>query len=141
MKSTQYELEIDGNLENLSAIADFIGTAMRQLGIEEGIFEVQMAVDEACTNIIKYAYSSKGGIIAISCELQGNDLVITMRDSGKPFDPDSVPPPDLEVDLYDRRVGGLGMYLMRKLMDDVSYDFDAQEGNRLTMRKALSNVK
>jgi len=141
MKSAQLELEIDGTLENLSVIADFIATAMRQLGIDEGISEVQVAVDEACTNIIQYAYSGKGGMIAISCGLQGNDLVITIRDRGKPFDPRSVPPPDLEADLDKRRVGGLGMYLMRKLMDDVSYDFDAQEGNRLTMRKTFSKMR
>lgn len=141
MKGTQFELEIAGKLENLSVIAEFIATAMRQLGIEEGIFDVQIAVDEACTNIIQYAYAGKGGIIAISCELQDNDIVITITDKGMPFDPGSVPPPDLEADLNHRRVGGLGMYLMRKLMDDVSYDFDAEKGNKLTMRKMLPRMR
>jgi anti-sigma regulatory factor (Ser/Thr protein kinase) len=141
MKSTKFELEIDGKLENLSVITDFTATAMRRLGIEEGIFEVQTAVDEACTNIIQHAYSGKAGMITISCELQLNRLILTIKDSGKPFDPCSVPPPDLEADLDERRVGGLGMYLMRKLMDDVSYDYDAHKGNRLTMRKTLSKLK
>lgn len=141
MKSTQFELEIDGSLEKLSVIADFIGTAMRQLGIEEGIADVQMAVDEACTNIIQYAYSGKGGMISISCELQGNDLVITIRDTGRPFDPGSVPPPDLETDLNHREIGGLGIYLMKRLMDDVNYDSHAQKGNKLTMRKILGKMQ
>jgi len=142
MKGAQFELEIDGKLENLSAIADFIATTMRQIGIgEEIILSVQIAVDEACTNIIQHGYSGKGGIIAISCELQGDDFVITIRDRGRPFDPGSVPPPDLAADLEQRRVGGLGMYLMRKLMDEVSYNFDAEKGNKLTMRKTLTKMK
>lgn len=141
MKRTKSELEIDGKLENISVIVDFTTTAMRQLGIEEGIPMVQTAVDEACTNIIKHAYSGKGGIISISCELQHNDIVITIRDYGKPFDIDSVMPPDLEAPLEQRRIGGLGMYLMRKLMDDISYDFNAQNGNKLIMRKKLSTLK
>jgi anti-sigma regulatory factor (Ser/Thr protein kinase) len=141
MKGAQFELEIDGKLENLSVIADFIAMAMRQIGTEKEIFEVQTAVDEACTNIIQHAYASKGGVIAISCALQDNDFVITIRDRGRPFDPGSVPLPDLEADLNHRRVGGLGMYLMRKLMDDVSYEFDAEKGNKLTMRKMLPRMR
>jgi anti-sigma regulatory factor (Ser/Thr protein kinase) len=114
---------------------------MSQLGIEVGVFEVQTAVDEACTNIMKYAYSAEGGIITILCELQENDFVVTIKDKGKPFDPSSVPPPDLDTDLDKRKIGGLGIYLMRKLMDDVSYSFDAQKGNTLVMRKMLTGNK
>jgi anti-sigma regulatory factor (Ser/Thr protein kinase) len=142
MKGAQSELRIGGKLENLSVIADFIATTMRQIGVgEEMIFSVQMAVDEACTNIIQHGYSGKGGMIAISTELQGNDFVITIRDRGRPFDPGSVPPPDLAADLDQRRVGGLGIYLMRKRMDDVSYDFDAVKGNKLTMRKTVTKMR
>ncbi|MBN2463705.1 MAG: ATP-binding protein [Dehalococcoidia bacterium] len=133
----QLELNVDARLENLSVIADFISGSMSQLGIEEGVFEVQLAVDEACTNAIKYAYSEEGGVITITCDVQGNDFVVTIRDKGKPFDPSSVPPPDLGTDLDKRKIGGLGMYLMGKLMDDVSYSFDAEKGNTLVMRKML----
>lgn len=114
---------------------------MRQLDIETGVFEVQTAVDEACTNIMKYAYPEKGGVITVTCEMQGNDFVVTIKDKGKPFDPSSVPPPDLEADLDKRKIGGLGIHLMRKLMDDVSYSFDAEKGNRLVMRKMLIGKK
>ena len=131
-------MRIDAKLENLSVIADFISRSMRQLGIETGVFEVQTAVDEACTNIIEYAYSEEGGIITITCEMQDNDFVVTIRDKGKPFDPSSVPPPDLEADLDKRKIGGLGIYLMGKLMDDASYSFDAEKGNTLVMRKMLT---
>ena len=141
MNSNQLELQIEAKPENLSVIADFIATAMRQLGTEQDMFEVQTAVDEACTNIMLHAYSGKGGVISISCELQDKDFIITIRDNGRPFDPASVPPPDVEAALEERRVGGLGVHLMRKLMDDVSYTFDAEKGNKLVMRKTLARTK
>ena len=141
MKDNQLELQIEAKPENLSVIADFIATAMRQLGTEQDMFEVQTAVDEACTNVILHAYSGEEGTIAISCELQDHDFVITIRDNGRPFDPSSVPSPDLEAALEERRVGGLGVHLMRKLMDDVSYTFDAEKGNELIMRKRLTKMK
>jgi len=134
----QLELRIEAKLENLSVIADFISSSMSQLGIDADVLEVQMAVDEACTNIIEYAYSGEGGIINITCDVWDNNFVVTIRDKGKPFDPSSVPPPSLEADLEKRRIGGLGIYLMRKFMDDVSYSFDAEKGNTLVMRKMLT---
>ncbi len=141
MKDNQLELQIEAKPENLSVIADFIATAMRQLGTEQDMFEVQTAVDEACTNIMLHAYSSKGSVISISCELQDKGFIITIRDNGRHFDPTSVPPPDLEAALEERRVGGLGVHLMRKLMDDVTYAFDAEKGNELIMRKRLTKMK
>jgi anti-sigma regulatory factor (Ser/Thr protein kinase) len=110
---------------------------MSRLDIRAGMLEVQTAVDEACTNIIKYAYSGQNGTITVTCDRQNNDFVVTIRDWGKPFDPESVSLPDLEADLDERKTGGLGIYLMKKLMDDVSYSFDARNGNTLVMRKRL----
>jgi anti-sigma regulatory factor (Ser/Thr protein kinase) len=134
-------LKIDAKLENLSVIADFILRSMKQLGIDTAISEIQTAVDEACTNVIKHAYAEKDGTIDITCEVQDNNFVVTIRDKGKPFDPYSVPLPDLETDVDERRIGGLGIYLMRTLMDDVSYSFDAAEGNTLVMKKMLTGKK
>ena len=138
MKSNRFELEIESKLENLSAINDFVTEAMKQLAADPAtISRVQLAVDEACTNVIKHAYSEQKGIITVILELADDDLVVTIRDYGKPFEPSSVSLPDLEADLDKRKVGGLGIYFMRQLMDDVSYTFDAKKGNTLTMRKRL----
>jgi len=138
MKKGRFELEVDNRLENLSVISDFIGKAMRQIGAKEkSIAEVQLAVDEACSNVILYAYPGRKGTVKLALGLVGDDLIVTIRDRGKPFDPTSVPPPDLEADLDERRIGGLGMHFMRQVMDEVSYSFDAEEGNKLTMRKHL----
>jgi len=136
-RDKQLDLRIKAKLENLSVVADFISNSIRQLGVNTSIFEIQMAVDEACTNIIKYAYSEGDGVIDITCDVQENNLIVTIRDKGKPFDPQSVAPPDLHADLNQRKIGGIGIFLMKKLMDDVSYSFNDISGNLLTMRKRL----
>jgi anti-sigma regulatory factor (Ser/Thr protein kinase) len=139
MKGKRFELEVDSELESLSIINDCIGKVMKGIGAgERSIFEVQMAVDEACTNIIHYAYPEQKGTITLICKLVNDEFTVTIRDRGKPFDPSSVPAPDLHADLGKRRIGGLGIYFMRKMMDEVSYSFDAEGGNELTMRKKLA---
>jgi serine/threonine-protein kinase RsbW len=135
INSTELELKIDARLESLPKINDFIVAALKQLGTEKELHNVQLAVDEACTNIIKHAYCDEGGPITISCGLQGGRLIITIKDKGNPFDPTSIPPPNLESDIHERKIGGLGMHLMRKLMDEVCYSFDITEGNKLVMKK------
>jgi anti-sigma regulatory factor (Ser/Thr protein kinase) len=70
-------------------------------------------------------------------ELNDDELIITLINWGKPFDPASIAPPDLNVTLEDRKIGGLGMYFIRKLMDEVSYSFDTVKGNRLILKKRL----
>ena len=141
MKSNRFELKIESKLENLSVIGDFIADATKQLGVDSATASrIQLAVDEACTNIIKHAYSEWKGFITLVLELVNNDLIIIIRDHGKPFDPNSVSPPDLEADLEERKLGGLGIHLMKKLMDEVSYSFDAEKGNELMMRKRLIKI-
>ena len=135
MTHNRLELKVDARLENLSVISEFISKAMNQFGVGTEVLRVQTAVDEACTNIIKHAYSARGGIISITCEMKDDDFIVTIRDKGKPFDPSSVPPPDLEAELDKRKIGGLGIHMMKRLMDEVSYSFDKDKGNMLVMKR------
>jgi serine/threonine-protein kinase RsbW len=73
----------------------------------------------------------------ISCRQDNEDFVICVRDWGASFDPDSIPTPDVTAPLEERTLGGLGLYLIRRYMDQVRFDFDPVEGNQLTMRKRL----
>ena len=77
-------------------------------------------------------------MIVLRCRLanSGNDLVVTIKDRGKPFDPSKIPPPDTKAALSERKVGGLGMFLMRELMDEIRYAFNKEE-NDLTLVKYL----
>ena len=137
--SNTFELTVEARLENLEVIGEFVTSSMRQIGADDkSIFEVQLVVDEACTNIMQYAYGDEGGTISIHCQRVDDDFVVSIRDRGKPFDPNSVVPPDLGADLSERKIGGLGIFFMHRMMDEVSYTFDPEKGNELTMRKRLT---
>jgi anti-sigma regulatory factor (Ser/Thr protein kinase) len=132
----KFKLRTESSLENLSVISTFVSEAMKRAEIDATIIpKVLMAVDEACTNIMQYAYSEGKGFIRLACWLERDDFVISIEDEGMPFNPCSVPSPELDANLDDRRVGGLGTYFMRKFMDKISYKYDPKTGNQLTMRK------
>ncbi len=121
---------------NLPLIGQFVSRAAEAAGFDErNRYAVQLAVDEACTNIIEHAYGGEGDyLIECTCQTQNGDLVITLRDWGQPFDPAAVQPPDLEADLQECRIGGLGLYFIHQFMDEVHFDF-TPAGNVLTIVK------
>jgi serine/threonine-protein kinase RsbW len=126
-----------GQFSYLAEIGEFVARAAGAAGLSaDAAYAVEMAVDEACTNIIVHAYGGEGrGDIECTCQINGNGLTVTLRDRGCPFDPSSVPEPNVDATLQNRREGGLGLYLIRKLMDDVRFKFTPDAGNILTMVK------
>jgi serine/threonine-protein kinase RsbW len=133
------EIELESTKDSLPVISDFIDETLNSYGADPGtIFKVQLAIDEACTNVINYAYNGQAGYMKLVLEQDGENILITINDKGRPFDPTKVPLPDLTPDLEERKVGGLGIYFMKKLMDDVSYTYSVTEGNTLTFKKAVS---
>ena len=134
------ELEVKAKLENLAVIDDFLTESMQKLGMkEEEIVQVRLAVNEACTNIIQHAYSGESEkSIVILCSMSGNDLVIEIRDWGKSFDPEAVPQPDITSELFERKEGGVGIFLMKQMMNDVRYIFHRGRYNELRMIKHIS---
>lgn len=139
----EYELSVHSNMQNLTAISEFITSAVSQLGLDEDqAFIVQMAVDEAVTNVIEHAYGGRSdGDILIRCWLVDDELVITILDHGEPFDPTCVLPPDVTAPLEEQEQRCLGLFLMGKLMDSVDFRFDAVAGNLLTMKKRMRSAK
>jgi serine/threonine-protein kinase RsbW len=117
--------------ENLDAVREFAAEAAAETGLNDAAtFQVQMAVDEAFTNIIEHAYggeSTQG--VEVTCEIAGDALILTLKDCGTSFDPGLIGDPDLEAPLEEREAGGLGLYFMRKLMDDVQFLFNQAPGN------------
>lgn len=130
-------LTVPGRYEYLATIADFIAEAGRDAGFDQDlIFHVQMAVDEACSNVIEHAYQGQNkGDITLSCDCSDMEWVIAIFDTGRSFDPELVPEPNLNASLDDIKTGGLGLYFMRQLMDEVEFSFDEQKGNKLRMVK------
>lgn len=100
--------------------------------------QVDIALDEILSNIAKFAYKAGKGDVMVSAAISHDPLAVTITtaDEGEPFDPLTVPPPDTSLPLEKRKVGGLGIMLVRKMMNEVSY---VREGSRnlLTIRKEL----
>jgi serine/threonine-protein kinase RsbW len=135
MSTYRHQLCYDGHLSDLPHIIDFVEESAEQAGVDPSVrFDLQLAVEEACANVIKHAYGGSGGDFEVCFEARGSDVVITLHDHGQAFDPTRIVRPDLRRPLEDRQVGGLGMYLMEKLMDEVNYTF-AEDGNTLVMTK------
>jgi serine/threonine-protein kinase RsbW len=135
--SNNRTLTVPGRYEYLATIADFIAEVGRDAGFDQDtVFHVQMAVDEACSNVIEHAYQGQDeGDITLSVDFDRNEWVIAIYDTGRAFDPESVPEPNLNAGLDDIKTGGLGLYFMRQLMDEVEFTFDHERGNKLRMVK------
>lgn len=126
-----------GRFDSLAKVGEFVTRAAKAAGFgPTAVYAVEMAVDEACTNIIEHAYGGEGrGDIECTCWVDDGELTVTLRDYGSPFDPSSVPEPDINAGLEERREGGLGLYLIRNLMDEVDFEFTSDSGNILTLVK------
>jgi anti-sigma regulatory factor (Ser/Thr protein kinase) len=129
---------ISAELPNLELIRRFVEEKAAAFGADRNaIDDTVQAVDEAAANIIIHGYRGGPGTIEIEVTKEGETLVINLRDQAPLFDPTLVPPPDLTLPLEERRLGGLGVYLIRQFMDSVTYSATAEQGNELTLRKKI----
>lgn len=128
-----------GNYNSLRPISEFVLAEAGKLGAtSKELYQIELAVDEAGANIIDHAYGGENlGDIEVSVDHDPGVLYINFTDHGKAFDPTTVADPDLESPLQDRSERGLGVYLIRKLMDEVAYDCTGIGPNRLSMVKYL----
>lgn len=125
-----------GRYESLARIGDFVRKIAQDAGFENfAVYSIEMAVDEACSNIIEHAYEGEGkGDIRCTCSVTEKNIKVVIRDRGKPFDPSKIPPPNLSKNLDERQAHGLGMHFIRKWMDEVQFLSEGPE-NILTMVK------
>ncbi len=140
MTVKERQLQVEGVLENVPVICDFVVAQAREAGLDErAIHHCYLAVDEACTNIIEHGYRLRCDecIIDVFCEPKDHALSITILDDSPAFDPLTRADPDPATPLNERGVGGWGIFFIKKLMDEVSYSYEDRR-NRLTMVKKLS---
>ncbi|GAB4425185.1 MAG: anti-sigma factor antagonist [Chloroflexi bacterium OHK40] len=133
-------ITLTADLDALAKISAFVTEAAERAGLDErATWQVQLAVDEAATNVIQHAYDADApGDLTLSWSCENNRFTVTLRDYGRQFDPGSVPEPDITSPLEERQVGGLGLYLITRLMDEVRFEFNPQGGNVLTMVKYIT---
>lgn len=134
-RNTQTRKTVSAQMDQLRAILRFVTDFASQMEMNpDTIYHCKLAVDEAATNIIEHAYGDAHGEITVEVEADDDNLTIRLSDSGTPFDPYSVPTPDLSASLEQRTPGGLGIFLMHRVMDHVFYE-PGPPVNRLTMVK------
>lgn len=131
------KLRVSGKFENLVKIADFISETAARAGLDEkASYAVQMAVDEACTNIIEHAYGGEGkGEIRLACTIKRDGLQIVITDQGQSFDPHKIPKLNTQAPLSKRKQRGMGIFFIRNLVDELEYKFNTPQGNQLILLK------
>jgi serine/threonine-protein kinase RsbW len=129
-------LTLFADAHQLASIREFVAEVGKDLDMEESaIYHLTLAVDEACSNIIRHGYGGQSGKIEITVEPVEGGVQTVVRDWGVPFEPDAIPVPDITAPLDRRPKGGLGLFIIRQVMDEVQFEFGTQTGNTLTMVK------
>ena len=118
-----YTLTLHNNVQEASLLAPFIETIAMENGLDHSLtMELNLAVEEAVVNVMEYAYpQGETGEVTIEVSVADGLLDINIIDSGMPFDPTGKSDPDTSLSVEERSVGGLGIFLVRQLMDTVSY--------------------
>jgi serine/threonine-protein kinase RsbW len=135
----KFLLQVPSSTENLALIREFVSSTASQAGFDSSeVAKLELAVDEACANVIEHAYGhdiSKEVVVRVT--LDEETLSIDIEDTGRGFDPDLIQPEELEQLISKRKTGGLGMRLMKTLMDEVHYEIEPGKKNALRMVKRL----
>lgn len=118
------ELVLPAEKENLSQAMGFIASCLEDTECSvKAQMQIDLAVEEIFVNVASYAYAPNRGEVTVRVEALPHSVTITFIDSGIPYDPLAKPDPDITLSAQDRQIGGLGIFLTKKFMDDVSYEY------------------
>lgn len=130
------ELMIDAKVENLDTVLDFIAAELEAADCPmKQQTQVAIATEEIFVNIAHYAYNPAVGGVAIRVTV-GDEIIIEFEDQGKPYDPLEKDDPDITTDAEEREIGGLGIYMVKSMMDAVEYRYEAGK-NILVVKKTM----
>lgn len=134
------ELDIVAKTENLDAVTDFVNEQLEAAGCPMKILmQIDLAVEEIFVNIANYAYSPHEGpaTVRVQTDSEKSTVDITFIDHGVPYDPLAKQDPDVTLSAEQRAIGGLGIFMVKKSMDDVTYEY--RDGhNILTIKKGIA---
>ena len=133
------ELTLPAVRENIPAVIDFVNRELEGLGCPMKIqSQIDIAIDEIYSNIASYSYEGTDGVVEVRIETEHEPHAVTIAfaDSGSPFNPLERSDPNVTLTARERKIGGLGIYMVKKSMDDVRYEYRGGR-NILTIRKML----
>ena len=133
------EITVEAAIENVPAVTDFVNEQLEELGCPmKAQVQIDVAIDELFSNIAYYAYGGGSGSATVQVEAEQEPLAAVIRflDSGTPYDPLAAEDPDVTLALDERKAGGLGVYIVKKSMDAVQYEYRGGK-NILTIKKRL----
>lgn len=136
------ELTVKAVVENLEKVISFVDEILETVECPVKVqMKIDIAVDEIFSNIAHYAYCPQTGMVTVQVEVLKEPwtVCITFIDQGIPYNPLSMPEPDTSSSVEERQLGGLGIYMVRKSMDDVSYEYRERE-NILTIKKGFEEL-
>ena len=139
--ATTHRITRAAYLESLMDFRDFIRQHCEGIpGIDaEFLYDVQLAVDEACTNIISHGYAGMDpGSIILDLEVNPEQLTVTLTDFGHCFEPGSAPLPDVDAPIEERALGGFGLFFIQESVDKMDYQV-TEDGNKMILTKVLTN--
>jgi len=136
----EHILSVSASTKHLSKVRDFVGNYARNFGFrDDEIEDIRLAVDEAFTNVVKHAYQNDSSKkVKIKLGANGNEFWISITDFGKSYDPSTYREPDLQESIKEKKRGGVGVYLIKKLMDKVEYRTSGPSNEILMKKKTLS---
>lgn len=130
------ELKIEAKVENLDRVRDFVNALLEERGCgDRELMSIDLALEELFVNIASYAYAPDTGMAVIRVSFPEEKTVsITLTDTGREYNPLAKEDPDITLPASERAIGGLGIYMVKKSMDEVTYEYKDSE-NRLTFVK------
>ncbi len=139
MQPDNYSITMQASMENLPKVKSFVNEKLDMTETPKKVrMNIHLSVEEIFTNICSYAYKTGVGDVTIEIELNDNKdtISITFVDTGIPYNPIEKPAPVVKGGAGTRKIGGLGIFITKKLMDNMSYEYINNE-NRLTIMKCL----
>ncbi|PKL68446.1 MAG: ATP-binding protein [Methanomicrobiales archaeon HGW-Methanomicrobiales-1] len=138
MMEPTHSCTIDANIHAIPEVSQSLDQAMRVHGFsEEDILDTQLAVEEAITNVIVHGYAKGPGKIVISIHTTQGLAEIQIEDYAPQFNPLTIPEPDISVEIEERKIGGLGVFLIRQVMDDIMYRYEDGKNILVLVKKKM----
>ena len=132
------EITIDATLDNVNNAVQFVSRKISNIPFsDKDKYQIEVAVDEIVSNIARYAYEQENGQATVKLESDGNGIIITITDSGIPYNPLEKADPDTTLSAEERGIGGYGIFLVKKIMDSISYEYKDNQ-NIIVLKKSPS---